>query len=137
MSEKLYAWFLRLYPAHFRNDYGDEALQLFRDRASNERGFFPRLRLWFDLFFDLTVSLPREYLHVPSPRVAAPAPPRLQGLPGFYVFQNQAPRPAALLIGSMLSVAILGSCWNSLNTIHRSDGSGASGFSSSFASSHF
>ena len=134
MSEKLYAWFLRLYPAHFRHEYGEEALQLFRDRKRDERGFFPRLRLWCDLFFDLTVSLPREYLRVPSPRVAASTPPRLQGLPGFYVFQNQAPRPAALLIGGMLSVSVLSACWGALNTMHRPDGSGASGLSSSFAS---
>ncbi len=66
MSEKLYALFLRLYPAHFREEYGDEALQLFRDRAREERGFLPLLRLWFDLLFDLTVSLPREYLRFPT-----------------------------------------------------------------------
>jgi len=53
MSEKLYAWLLRLYPSRFREDYGEEALRLFRDRARDERGFFPRLRLWLDLFFRL------------------------------------------------------------------------------------
>jgi hypothetical protein len=74
MSEKLYAWLLRLYPAHFREEYGDEALRLFRDRARDECGFFPRLRLWLDLFVDFTISVPREYLHVPAPRVAAAAP---------------------------------------------------------------
>ena len=31
MSEKIFAFLLRLYPAHFRRAYGDEALQLFRD----------------------------------------------------------------------------------------------------------
>ena len=72
MSEKLYAWLLRLYPSHFREDYGEEALRLFRDRARDERGFFPRLRLWLDLFFDFTISLPGEYFHVPSPRVLSP-----------------------------------------------------------------
>ncbi|HET9805050.1 MAG TPA: S41 family peptidase [Candidatus Acidoferrum sp.] len=134
MSEKLYAWVLRLYPAHFREEYGEEALHLFRDRARDERGFLHRLRLWLDLFLDLTVSLPREYLHVPSPRVAASVPRRLEGLPGFYVFQNQAPRPAALLLGGMLSVAVLSACWGALNTMHRPDSSSASGFSSSFSS---
>jgi hypothetical protein len=41
MSEKIYAWLLRLYPSHFRDRYGEEALQLFRDRAAHERGFCP------------------------------------------------------------------------------------------------
>jgi hypothetical protein len=27
MSEKIYAWLLRLYPSHFREAYGNEALQ--------------------------------------------------------------------------------------------------------------
>jgi len=120
MSEKLYAWLLRLYPSHFRGTYGDEALQLFRDRARDEKGFFPRLRLWLDLLFDATVSLPREYLHVPSPRVAAPAPQRLNGLPAFYVFQNESPRPGALLSGGLLSLVALTTCWVSLNQVHRS-----------------
>jgi hypothetical protein len=32
MSEKDYAWLFRLYPAHFREQFGSEALLLFRDR---------------------------------------------------------------------------------------------------------
>jgi hypothetical protein len=46
MSEKIYARFLHLYPSRFREAYGEEALQLFRDRARHERGLFRRLRLW-------------------------------------------------------------------------------------------
>jgi hypothetical protein len=61
MSEKIYIWFLRLYPAAFRAEYGAEALQLFRDRLDAERGFCARCRLWFDLIIDLAVSVPREY----------------------------------------------------------------------------
>ena len=45
MSEKIYAWLLRLYPSHFRKDYGGEALQLLRDRARNEKGFLPTIWL--------------------------------------------------------------------------------------------
>src|SRR5262249_39142976 len=71
MSEKFYALLLRLYPAQFREDYGNEAMRLFRDRLEDERGFFPRLRLWFDLVCDLTVSIPREYLRPASPRAVA------------------------------------------------------------------
>jgi hypothetical protein len=64
MSEKIYAWLLRLYPSHFREKYGDEALRLLRDRARDERGFFRTLRLWLDLLVDLTISVPREYRYV-------------------------------------------------------------------------
>ena len=125
MSEKLYAFFLRLYPAHFREEYGEEALRLFRDRARDERGFFSRLRLWFDLFFDVTISLPREYLHLPSPGVTVPAPRPLHGFPAFYVFQNESPRPGAFLAGGVLSLVALTTCWVSLNQVHRPDGSAA------------
>jgi Peptidase family S41/N-terminal domain of Peptidase_S41 in eukaryotic IRBP len=119
MSEKLYAWLLRLYPCHFRETYGDESLQLFRDRARDEKGFFPRLRLWLDLLLDATISLPREYFHVPSPRVAASPSQRLHGVPSFYVLQDESVRPSALLFGGVLSLAALGTCWVSLNQVHR------------------
>ena len=118
MSEKLYAWLLRLYPSHFRETYGDEALQLFRDRARDEKGLFPRLRLWLDLLLDATISLPREYFHVPSTRAVASTPQRLHGLPSFYVLQNESPRPSALLFGGVLSLVALGTCWVSLNQAH-------------------
>jgi len=128
MSEKLYALLLRLYPSHFREEYGREALQLFHDRARDERGFFARVRLWLDLLFDLTVSLPREYLHIPSPRVAASAPQRLNGLPAFYFLQNESPRPSALLLGGIFSLVALTTCWVSLNQVHSAANSGASQF---------
>ena len=44
MSEKIYAWLLRLYPSRFREVYGQEALQFVRDRCRDEKGFFPRLQ---------------------------------------------------------------------------------------------
>jgi hypothetical protein len=128
MSEKLYAWLLRLYPAHFREDYGEEALRLFRDRARDERGFSPRLRLWLDLFLDFTISMPREYLRLPAPRVVPSAPRRLNGLPAFYVLQNESPRPAALLFGGALSLVALTACWVSLNQVHNTSNSAAPQF---------
>ena len=115
MSEKLYAWLLHLYPAHFREAYGDEALQLFRDRARDEKGFFLRLRLWLDLLFDVTISLPSEYLHVPSQRAVTSGPRRLFGVPALYVLQDAPPRPGALLSGGVLSAIILTTCWVSLS----------------------
>ena len=115
MSEKIYAWLLRLYPARFRETYGDEALQLFRDRARDEKGFFPRLRLWLDLLMDVTISVPREYLHVPSPRAVTSGLRPLNGVPAFYVLQNESPRAGALLCGGVLSAIALTTCWFSLS----------------------
>ena len=118
MSEKLYALLLRMYPSHFRQEYGEEAMRLFRDRAGDERGFLPRLRLWMDMFFDFTISLPREYLHVPSPRVASPVVQRVYGLPVLYVLHEESPRPAALFLGGMVSLVALTTCWASLGYVH-------------------
>jgi hypothetical protein len=100
MSEKIYAWLLRLYPSLFREEYGDAALELFRDRASDERGFFGRLRLWLDLVRDLAVSIPREYRRAQPALAAAPAPIR----PSFSFAANESPRAGAMLIGALLSL---------------------------------
>jgi hypothetical protein len=107
MSEKIYAWLLRLYPSHFRQAYGDDALQLFRDRARDEQGFFLRARLWIDLLADLAISLPREY------RASQPALTRTlarkpwDGTPSFQVLEDEYPRFGALLFGSVLAVAAI------------------------------
>jgi len=139
MSEKLYAWLLRLYPAHFREDYGEEALRLFRDRARDERGFFPRFRLWLDLFFDFTISLPREYFHVPAPRVAPLVPRRVYGFPTLFVLEDASPRPSALAIGGLLSLFTLTTCWASLYGVHGREIASASRFAgvpNDYQSSH-
>jgi Peptidase family S41 len=107
MSEKIYACLLRLFPSSFREDYGDEALQLFRDRSRNERGFLPRLRLWVDLLWDLALTVPREYFHV-QPEVASySAHLRSDGEPSFFVLTAESPGTGALLFGGVLSLAAL------------------------------
>jgi peptidase S41-like protein len=107
MSEKIYAWLLRLYPSRFREAYGQEALQLFRDRSRNETGLVLRLRLWADLLSDLALSVPREYFHV-QPRLAGfSAHLRPEGLPSFFVFADEPLSPGALLFGGVLSIAVL------------------------------
>jgi len=111
MSEKIYAWLLRLYPSHFREAYGNEALQLFRDRARDETGFFPSLRLWLDLLADLAISVPREYGYVQPALIGSSAQHRLDGVPAFYVLEGDSPRPAALLFGGVLSLLALSTFW--------------------------
>ena len=54
---------LRLYFSRFKQEYGDEALQLFRDPMHDEAGVWQSVRLWFDLLTDLVISLPREYCY--------------------------------------------------------------------------
>jgi hypothetical protein len=61
VSEKIYAWLLKLYPAHFREEYGASASQLFRDRLRAECGVFRRLWFWLDMIADLAISIPREH----------------------------------------------------------------------------
>ncbi len=99
MSEKIFAWLLRFYPANFRQAHGEDALQLFRDRSRDEKGFFPHLRLWLDLLADLAVSVPRGYAH---------AQPALDGTSLFHVLEGTTPRPGVLLSAVLLSIAAAG-----------------------------
>jgi hypothetical protein len=107
MSEKIYACLLRLFPSHFREAYGDEALQLFRDRARDEKGFFPRVRLWLDLLADLAVSVPRQYRYIRPTLTGAAVQQRLEGAPAFFVLVDESPGPGALIFGCALSMIAL------------------------------
>jgi Peptidase family S41/N-terminal domain of Peptidase_S41 in eukaryotic IRBP len=108
MSEKIYALLLRLYPSHFREAYGDEALQLFRDRARDEKGLVAGVRLWLDLLADLALSVPGEYFHAQPALSAASAHRRAAGIPSFFVFEDEPHRPGAMLFGGVLTLAALG-----------------------------
>jgi hypothetical protein len=107
MSEKLYVLLLRLYPSHFREAYGDEALQLLRDRVREERGLAPRLRLWWDLMADLAISLPREYRHLRPVLAGTTSARYADGAPHFYTLEGGLPRPEALCSGAALSMVML------------------------------
>jgi hypothetical protein len=106
MFEKIYALLLRLFPSHFQKEYGDEALQLFRDRARDEKGFAPRLRLWLDLLADLAISVPREYFYA-EPELVTAAGQRWGSGPTFYFLRDERPRPGALALGAVLSLTAL------------------------------
>ena len=114
MSEKIYAWLLQLYPSQFREAYGGEALQLFRDRVRDEKGFFSCLRLWLDLIVDLAISIPREYGYAQAAPFGASVPQRLNNVPVFYVLEGGSPRPGTMLFGSVLSCLALAIFWISL-----------------------
>ena len=125
MSEKIYGLLLRLYPSGFRKAYGDSALQLFRDRARDENGFLPRLRLWLDVLADLAVSLPREHSNAHSALIAASVEQRVEGAPSFFVLEDQRPRPAALLLGGALSLTAIAAFSLMLNAVHHQTRSAA------------
>jgi hypothetical protein len=107
MSEKLYALLLRLFPSRFHQSYGADALQLFRDRARDESSFTPRARLWFDLLADLIISVPREYFYAQPELLSASTQQNLAASPAFYVLGKEVPRPGALVLGAMLSLAAI------------------------------
>lgn len=107
MFENIYAWLLRLYPSRFREEYGEEILQLFRDRTRDEKGFYRRLRLWLDLAADFVISVPREYYYFEPELIGASADQRLGGLPSFIVIEGGSPRPGALLSGGVLTILVL------------------------------
>jgi Peptidase family S41/N-terminal domain of Peptidase_S41 in eukaryotic IRBP len=105
MSEKIYAWLLRLFPSRFRKAYGEEALQLVRDRCRDEPGLLLRLRLWLDLLGDLALSVPRAYFPVQPELTAYAAPLRSGGGPAFLVREEESLGPGALFFGGLLTLA--------------------------------
>jgi hypothetical protein len=109
MSEKIYALLLRLYPAHFRKTYGEEALQLFRDRVRDERGFLSALRLWFDLLADLAISVPRGYRSVSAAVAVSQAQHLWDGTPSFHILEPEALSLRSLFYGGIASLAVYGS----------------------------
>ncbi len=107
MSEKIYALLLRLHSARFREAYGAVALQLFRDRTRDEKGFLARLRLWLDLLADLAISVPRGYGRVQLDLISASARQHGDDTPSFLVLEGGSPRRGALLAGGLLSLVTL------------------------------
>lgn len=71
MHEKIYRRLLKLYPAHFRGEYGEAMAQLFRDRMRTAGGPGGKLRVWLHILGDLAVSVIREHQR-PTPAPAGP-----------------------------------------------------------------
>ncbi len=105
MSEWIYRRLLRLYPARFREEYGAEAVRLFRDRLRDEGGLARRFRLWIDLIFDLVVSLPIEYRREPLHENAVAT---VHDGPIFYQCGPETPSRASLINGGIATIAIFG-----------------------------
>jgi Peptidase family S41 len=109
MSDKIFRLLLHLYPLRFRQEYGNEALQVLRDRSRDEIGWWPSIRLWFDLLADLVISLPRQYGHTRPELAGASAKPCIGGTPTFFVFGTASPGRRPLIVGGLLSLIVLAS----------------------------
>jgi hypothetical protein len=89
MYERVYRALLCLYPRRFRESYGEEALQLFRGRMEDERGWLRRLRLWLDLLLDLGAIRIRGYREATVVGTAAATGQRA-GIPSFASLEVRA-----------------------------------------------
>ena len=98
MFETFCVLLLRLYPAGFQRAYGREAVQLMRDRARHERGFFVRIRLLLDLAIDLGVTSLHGF------QSSKPLLAHIDGPPRFDVIHMHRPRPAALAVGMLTTI---------------------------------
>jgi Peptidase family S41 len=128
MAERIFACLLRLYLRHFREEYGPECLELFRDRARDEAGCWRSTRLWFDLLFDFAASLPRTYLDRPMQQVSEFCS---DSGPRFIVFADPQPPWRSLLVGAVLSFIALASFPAWISQFGVSSAPGASNFAES------
>jgi retinol-binding protein 3 len=107
MSEEIFAFLLRLYPAAFREKYREEALQLYRDRLHDETGTFLRTRLCFDLLVDAAKGLPQAWRNSYAGNRSPSLAPNAEGGPSFRMLEKEKLRPESIAFGSTLSVLAL------------------------------
>jgi len=109
MSERIYAWLLRFYPPSFRQVYGEEAMQLFRDRWRDERAPLARVRLWRDVLADVALSAPREWRYGSAAVVVAQGQLAWDGFPSFRVLDAETLDFRSLFRGGVAAVVVYGS----------------------------
>src|SRR5712692_5535591 len=66
-ADRIFRRLLRLFPAEFRGDFGDEMAAMFSDQRRNvlaEGGSMGVLRLWWDTLRGILTTAPREHLDV-------------------------------------------------------------------------
>lgn len=104
MSEKIYACLLRLYPSAFRSKYREEALQLYRDHLEDEACILLRFRLHYDLLVDVLFGLPLAWRNTYTASALSFV---AENVPCFRLLEEQPLRPASIIIGSTLTLALL------------------------------
>lgn len=103
MSEKIYSFLLRFYPARFRHRFQNEALQLVRDRLREEQGFLPKLRLWVELLLDLISGFSRAHRNTYVVGAVATVAPHPSRIPAFQTLEPSRLPPFPIFLGSALS----------------------------------
>src|SRR5712691_9584876 len=66
-SDRLFRQLLRLFPAEFRGDFGDDMAQTFREHRQAQLaagGFMAHVTLWGDTIKGILTTAPREHLDV-------------------------------------------------------------------------
>jgi hypothetical protein len=108
MSDRLFALLLRMYPQEFRMRFGEEAMQLYRDRATTEHGAWRRVRLWWDLLLDEAIAVPRLRSYA-RPVYAGPAVRATEGAPIFRLLQPEVPSVQSIFYGGIASLVVFSS----------------------------
>jgi len=102
MLRRIYRCVLRLHPPAFRSRFGDEILSIFDEAKGQLSGF--------RLLLDSMLSLVRQWTLRPEfwrEIVPDPAPQSaLDGVPSFCILSPFRPRPASVVPGLILSIAI-------------------------------
>src|SRR5437867_9811901 len=68
-ADRFFRYLLRLFPAEFRGDFGDQMAATFSDQRRDELargGFMGALRFWWDTVRGIMATAPREHLDVVS-----------------------------------------------------------------------
>lgn len=102
MLRHLYLILLRLHPVGFRQRFGDEMLSIFEQEQDN----FAASHLLLDGLFSLTrqwALRPEFWREVPISHAETPAP---EGVPLFVSLDPFHPRYAAVIYGTLLSIAL-------------------------------
>jgi hypothetical protein len=107
MFEKIYARLLRLYPSSFRKKYEGEALQLIQDRLRDEKGFFKRARLWWDLVVDVLAGLPSAYGNSYAVTESASLSFNAASIPSFKILDDGRLGPGSILAGGTIALIVL------------------------------
>jgi hypothetical protein len=100
MLKTCYSFLLRLHPAPFRREYEKQMLAIFDEVAAGGNVF--------ELFTDMAASLFRQWVLRPGFRRASyaePVPPVPADAPLLSTLDSYAPRPAAVLVGCLLTLA--------------------------------
>lgn len=112
MSERLSSWWVRLYPASFRERYGDEMLLLFRDRMGDATGAAARMNIRLALIYDLAVTVPRVYIRHRNEPMAQPL--NEHGVLTFGVLEGKRPSYWIYAASAIASLALL----HSVESLH-------------------